>query len=118
MSTVMVVPTVASRPRPALSARRLAVAGSPVMPTRTATSPAGISATQASPVAGAPTPVVAFGSASAVPAPTLPAGTATITAMAATPDGAGYWLVTANGRVFASGDAAFAGSMAAAPVGA
>ncbi len=30
--------------------------------------------------------------------------------MAATPDGHGYWLVAADGGVFAFGDAAFAGS--------
>jgi hypothetical protein len=32
--------------------------------------------------------------------------------MAATPDGRGYWLVAADGGVFAFGDAAFAGSAA------
>ena len=31
--------------------------------------------------------------------------------MAATPDGKGYWLVGADGGVFAFGDATFAGSM-------
>ena len=31
--------------------------------------------------------------------------------MAATPDGQGYWLVAADGGVFAFGDATFAGSM-------
>jgi len=31
-------------------------------------------------------------------------------AMAATPDGHGYWLVDANGRVYVFGDAAYAGS--------
>jgi hypothetical protein len=33
-----------------------------------------------------------------------------IVGMAATPDGAGYWLVASDGGVFAYGDAAFEGS--------
>ena len=32
--------------------------------------------------------------------------------MAATPSGTGYWLVAADGGVFAFGDAAFSGSAA------
>ena len=32
--------------------------------------------------------------------------------MAATPDGGGYWLVAADGGIFAIGDAAFDGSAA------
>ena len=36
---------------------------------------------------------------------------APVVGMAATPDGRGYWLVTADGGVFAFGDAAFEGSM-------
>jgi hypothetical protein len=40
--------------------------------------------------------------------------------MAATPNGAGYWLVAADGGIFTFGDAPFAGSLggqpAAAPV--
>jgi hypothetical protein len=35
--------------------------------------------------------------------------------LAATPDGRGYWIVTAAGRVFNEGDAAFYGSDATAP---
>jgi len=37
-----------------------------------------------------------------------------VVGMASTPDGKGYWLVAADGGVFAYGDAAFAGSGAAA----
>jgi hypothetical protein len=33
-------------------------------------------------------------------------------AMAATPDGKGYWLASANGGVFSFGDAIFQGSAA------
>jgi hypothetical protein len=36
--------------------------------------------------------------------------------MAATPDGAGYWLVAADGGIFAFGDAPFFGSMGATPL--
>jgi len=36
--------------------------------------------------------------------------------MAPTPDGAGYWLASANGGVFAFGDAAFLGSAGAIPL--
>src|SRR5579862_1172370 len=99
MVAPVVASVVASGPRPAVS-------GPPVVSIRTAPASARTSAVPASPVTGPPPPppVVAFGPASAVPAPTLPAGTATITAMAATPDGAGYWLATADGRVFAGGD--------------
>jgi len=34
-----------------------------------------------------------------------------VVGMAATPDGGGYWLVSANGGVYAFGDAMFAGSL-------
>jgi hypothetical protein len=34
-----------------------------------------------------------------------------IEGMAATPDGGGYWLVSASGGVFGFGDAAFQGSL-------
>ena len=36
--------------------------------------------------------------------------------MAATPDGGGYWLVAADGGVFAFGDATFSGSMGGRPL--
>jgi hypothetical protein len=36
--------------------------------------------------------------------------------MAATPDGRGYWLVAADGGVFAFGDAVFDGSMGGRPL--
>jgi hypothetical protein len=36
--------------------------------------------------------------------------------MAATPDGGGYWLVAADGGIFAFGDAGFHGSTAGQPV--
>ena len=39
-----------------------------------------------------------------------------IVAMAATPDGDGYWLVAADGGVFSFGDAAFYGSMGRQPL--
>ena len=48
-----------------------------------------------------------FGSAAALPL------TSPIVGMAATPDDGGYWLVAADGGVFAYGDARFAGSMGA-----
>ena len=38
---------------------------------------------------------------------------APVVGMAATPDGQGYWLVAADGGVFAHGDAGFFGSQAA-----
>ena len=38
--------------------------------------------------------------------------------MAATPDGAGYWLVGADGGLFAFGDAGFHGSMGGKPLNA
>ena len=39
-----------------------------------------------------------------------------IVAMAATPDGNGYWLVASDGGIFAFGDAAFYGSMGGHPL--
>ena len=39
-----------------------------------------------------------------------------IVGMAATPSGAGYWLVASDGGIFAFGDAAFAGSMGGQPL--
>jgi len=39
-----------------------------------------------------------------------------IVGMAATPTGKGYWLVAADGGIFAFGDAAFQGSMGAHPL--
>jgi hypothetical protein len=41
----------------------------------------------------------------------------TIEAMAATPDGKGYWLASANGGVFSFGDASFQGSAAGLRLG-
>ena len=41
---------------------------------------------------------------------------APIVALAATPDGHGYWEVAADGGVFAFGDASFPGSLAATPL--
>lgn len=40
---------------------------------------------------------------------------APVVGMAATPDGGGYWLVAADGGVFAFGDAQFHGSTGANP---
>jgi hypothetical protein len=79
----------------------------------------------AAPVAGTtpavtavgPDGVAAFGRAATVPAPSLPLGAGSITAIAATPDGGGYWLATATGHVYAAGDAtAAATGLPAAPV--
>ncbi len=39
-----------------------------------------------------------------------------VVAMAATPDGRGYWLAALDGGVFAFGDAGFYGSMGAVPL--
>ncbi|HVC71664.1 MAG TPA: CHAP domain-containing protein [Acidimicrobiales bacterium] len=54
--------------------------------------------------------VMGFGDA---PQETTPSGTlgSVMTAMAATPDGRGFWLAGADGGVFASGDAPFEGSL-------
>ncbi len=57
-----------------------------------------------------PDSATAFGSAAAVPGATLHDLVAPVVATAATPDGLGYWLVAADGGVFAFGDAAFRGS--------
>ncbi len=57
-----------------------------------------------------PDSVTAFGSATAVPGATLQNLAAPVVGMAATPDGLGYWVVAADGGVFAFGDAAFQGS--------
>jgi hypothetical protein len=57
-----------------------------------------------------PDSVTAFGSATAVPGATLQNLVAPVVGMASTPDGLGYWLVAADGGVFAFGDAAFKGS--------
>jgi hypothetical protein len=56
--------------------------------------------------------VVAFGDAGNVDPPDT-ALSSVITGMAATPDGKGYWLVGADGGVFAYGDAVFYGSLGA-----
>jgi hypothetical protein len=61
--------------------------------------------------ADGPESVSAFGSAASVqPSTTLPALSAGLVGMAATPDGAGYWLVASDGGVFTFGDARFFGS--------
>ena len=39
-----------------------------------------------------------------------------IVGMAATPDGAGYWLVASDGGIFSYGDAAFLGSRGGQPL--
>jgi len=65
------------------------------------------------PAGAAPVPnsVVPFGhtaiGANAVDNPNAP-----VVAMAATPDGGGYWLVASDGGIFAYGDAKFHGSAA------
>ena len=56
--------------------------------------------------------IISFGDAPSFGAPTSTLASA-ITGMAATPDGKGYWLVAADGGVFAYGDAVFAGSLGA-----
>jgi beta-lactamase class A len=63
---------------------------------------------------GAPGPdaVTAFGAATAVPGTTLQDLAAPVVGAAATPDGLGYWVVAADGGVFAFGDANFEGSAA------
>lgn len=50
-------------------------------------------------------------------APSQPAPLPAIAAAAGTPSSAGYWLVSAEGQVFAFGDAAYHGSPAKAPAG-
>jgi hypothetical protein len=76
-----------------------------------------VSASPASAVAehvesGTPGPdaVTAFGAAAAVPGTTLQGLAAPVVGTAATPDGLGYWVVAADGGIFAYGDAAFEGS--------
>jgi hypothetical protein len=39
-----------------------------------------------------------------------------IVAMAATPDGGGYWMVASDGGIFSFGDATFLGSMGGTPL--
>ena len=57
-----------------------------------------------------PDAVTAFGAAGAVPGTTLNGLAAPVVGTAATPDGLGYWVVAADGGVFAYGNAAFEGS--------
>ena len=57
-----------------------------------------------------PDAVTAFGAAAAVPGTTLHGLAAPVVGAAATPDGLGYWVVAADGGIFAYGDAAFEGS--------
>jgi hypothetical protein len=77
----------------------------------------------------APNSVTAFGTATTVNAGPVPSGAAPLVGLAVTPDGGGYWLLGADGGVFAFGNAPFLGSlgglrltqpvvgMAAAPAG-
>jgi hypothetical protein len=51
------------------------------------------------------------------PVPRKPAPLPTIATAAGTPSSAGYWLVSAEGQIFAFGDAAYHGSPAKAPAG-
>ena len=53
--------------------------------------------------------MIAFGDAADFGTLTAPLSSP-ITGMATTPDGKGYWLVAADGGVFAFGDSAFEGS--------
>ena len=56
--------------------------------------------------------MTAFGAASTAPGgAALPAGSAPIVGIAATPDGHGYWVATAAGAVFGFGDAPSEGSL-------
>jgi hypothetical protein len=57
-----------------------------------------------------PDAVTAFGTATAVPGTSLQGLAAPVRGAAATPDGLGYWVVAADGGIFAYGDAAFEGS--------
>ena len=57
-----------------------------------------------------PDAVTAFGAATAVPGTTLHDLVAPVVGVAATPNGLGYWVVAADGGIFAYGDAAFEGS--------
>jgi beta-lactamase class A len=57
-----------------------------------------------------PDAVTAFGAATVVPGTALQGLAAPVVGAAATSDGLGYWVVTADGGVFAYGDAAFEGS--------
>ena len=56
-----------------------------------------------------PDAVTAFGAAAAVGGTTLDNLTAPVVGAAATPNGLGYWVVAADGGVFAYGDAALRG---------
>ncbi len=69
--------------------------------------------------AAGPDSVTAFGSAAtSAPGTSLPGLNAPIVGMAATPDGAGYWLVASDGGIFTFGDAGFEGSDGGDPHGA
>ncbi len=70
---------------------------------------------QATPTPG-PDSATPFGTAGAVGAAGLPGLQAPLVGIAATPDGAGYWLVAADGGVFSVGDAGFFGSEGGAPL--
>jgi len=57
-----------------------------------------------------PDAVTAFGAATAVPGTAFHGLAAPVEGVAATPDGLGYWVVAADGGIFAYGNAAFEGS--------
>ncbi len=57
-----------------------------------------------------PNAITAFGAAAAVPGTTLHGLAGPVVGVTATRDGLGYWVVAADGGVFAYGDAAFEGS--------
>ena len=92
--------------RPTLVVAALALLAAPLALVVSATGPAAASAPPG------PNSVMAFGAAAGVP------GAGSVTAlpgptvgMAATPDGNGYWVVTAGGQVTAEGDATNYGSL-------
>ncbi len=68
-----------------------------------------VSAAASGPATPPPDSVVPFGQ-TAVGANALSGPNAPVVGMAATPDGAGYWMIGSDGGVFAYGDARFSGS--------
>ena len=94
---------------PAISAIVLLVVGGVVTSDAVASSPQALVGHVESGTPG-PDSVTAFGAATGVPGTTLRGLAAPLVGVAATPNGLGYWLVAADGGVFAYGDAAFEGS--------
>ena len=91
------------------SARPLAVLGLLLAPLTLLFTGAGTASADAPP---GPNSVMAFGSAAVVPgAGSLTALPGPTVGMASTPDGNGYWVVTASGQVTAEGDATDDGSL-------